>query len=85
MHRVSCVLKYLILQGKGVWGKPWLGIAPDRRLADDGKRLHRRWTLYPDRLFLFKNRVGGLGEERAAGGAGREAGGFIKYQKTVEK
>ena len=39
MHRVSCVLKYLILQGKGVWGKPWLGIAPERRLADDGKRL----------------------------------------------
>ena len=38
------------------------GPLPERRLADDGKRLHRRWTLYPDRLFLFKNRVGGLGE-----------------------
>ena len=48
LHRVSCVLKYLILQGKGVWGKPWLGSAPDNRLADDGKRPYRRWTLCLD-------------------------------------
>ena len=62
----SEAVRFIMLLGEKkkerVWERKGLRVGPDRRLADDGKRLHRRWTLYPDRLFLFKNRVGGLGE-----------------------
>ena len=37
---------YIGVIGLGVWGKGWLAIAPDGRLADDGKRPYRRWPLY---------------------------------------
>ena len=47
--------------------------------AGDGKRLGR-WTL-SNRLF----RVGGLGEGRARGLAGREAGGFMLFVIFLKK
>ena len=52
----------------------WLAVGPERRLADDGKRPYRRWTLCED----FEDRVGSLGEGMAPDRSGYDAGGFIK-------
>ena len=73
MDVVVCAAELLKVKGQRVWGKGWLAIAPDGRLADDGKRPYRRWTLH----FVHEgvNRVGGLGEGMARNCAGAEAGG----------
>ena len=64
----------------GGLGEGGRGIAPERRLADDGKRPYRRWTLHL--VYLRSTKGGGLGEGRARDFAGARAGGFSKIAKN---
>ena len=59
-----CLHKHLCLHRcnrEGVWGREGLAISPERRLADDGKRPYRRWTLYLDDYRIGKGSGGNHG------------------------
>ncbi len=60
-----------------VQGEGGDSIGPDRRLADDGKRLHAVDVLFSRESFLRMG--GGLGEGGDGIAAERKAGGFFFY------
>ena len=80
---------------EGVWGRRSSNIAPDGRLADDGKRwdaLSPRWTFYlvPEAEYLlifilFSNRGESEGGGIMAGWGWFEAGGFLFWGGKQKK